>query len=331
MKNYDQIIRFLRKNVVYRKKPKQTILDWLNQYNDQLKFDKVFNEILKITKSIDKIYPINIASFCNKYLPNKIRIRSDQFLSKSRSCRLNDIFIIFSCVKIEHKKTYIVLTSNHFTNYTKSISSSNSFFTKDFTDLKNWANNVGEISKNEARVRGIGKTTTYLYWHGNENHIEKLSDYLGVLSQIENYAYYLKEKNKKNLRVKISKDTKMEIFNFYNNECALRQINKCITIESQINDNISKHIHHIVPLYYFYDQKIFDDKIINNKNNLILLCFKCHAMLSSHIKLERKKFLDYCLEFMKKANKFIDFQNYLWDDLHITIPILYKIYGVDYE
>ena len=328
--NYQEITNYLKKNVIYRKKMGQSTSKWFSFYHDQLKFDKVFNEILGIVKNVDKIFPVNIQSFSNKYFPQKIRIRSDLFLNKALSCRLNDIFIIFSCVRIEDKKTYIILSSNHFTNYTKSLNSSNSFFTKDFHDLINWANSNGAITKNETRIRGVGKATTYLYWHGNENHIEGLKDYLGVLSQIENYAYYLKSE-KSNSRIQVSIDKRNQIFNFYNNECALKKINKCLTMDSTINKNISKQIHHIVPISYFQDRKIFDDKIINNTNNLILLCFKCHQMLSSHVKHERKKFLDYCFDSMKRSNRFEDFQNYLWNDLHITIPILYKIYCVDYE
>lgn len=329
--NYQQITNYLKKNVIYRKKLGQSTSKWFSFYQDQLKFDNVFNEILKIVKNVDKIFPINVQSFSHKNFPTKIRIRSDLFLNKALSCRLNDIFIIFSCVRIEDKKTYIILTSNHFTHYTKSLNSSNSFFTKDFHDLINWANSNGEIEKNMTRIRGIGKTTTYLYWHGNENNIEGLKDYLGVLSQIENYTYYLKSKKIFTQHIQISIDKRNQIFNFYNNECALKKINKCLTMNSTINNDISKQIHHIVPISYFHDRRITDDKIINNTNNLILLCFKCHQMLSSRVKQERKNFLDYCFDSMRKNNKFNDFQNYLWNDVHITIPILYKIYGVDYE
>lgn len=329
--DYQGIVDYLRNNVIYRKKKGQSTSEWFTFYQKQLKFDSVFNEILRVVKNVDKIFPINIQSFCHTCFPQKIRIRSDLFLNKALSCKLNDIFIIFSCVKIEDKKTYIVLTSNHFTHYKKSLNSSNSFFTKDFNDLINWSNNNGEIAKNESRIKHIGKITTYLYWHGNENHIEGLKDYLSVLSQIENYAYYLKSKEITNHRIQIPIDKKNQILNFYNNECALKKNNKCLIMDSTTNNDICKQIHHIVPRYYFQDKKIFDDKIINNTNNLILLCFKCHQKLSSQVKQERKKFLDYCLESMKKNNIFNNFENYLWNDLHITIPILYKIYGVDYE
>ena len=48
--------------------------------------------------------------------------------------------------------------------------------------------------------------------------------------------------------------------------------------------------------------------------------------------IERKKYLDYCIDTLKKTNKFNEFQNYLLNMVHITIPILYQqVYGVNYE
>ena len=78
---------------------------------------------------------VNIHSFSNYHSPNKIRIRSDLFLRNAKKFILGDIFVIFACVNVDNVKTYVVITSNYFTSYSHSLTSSNSFFTKDFKDL----------------------------------------------------------------------------------------------------------------------------------------------------------------------------------------------------
>lgn len=329
MKNYSQITNYLKENVFYRKSRSQSNSDWYQFYKNELQNDKVFNEILK-TVNLDNIYPINMQSFSNIHSPNKVRIRSDLFLNNALKFRLNKIFVIFACVKINNIKTYIVITSNHFTSYSHSLTSSNSFFTKDFNELTKWSTQKGNYEINKRRKRGMGEIPTYIFWHGTENNIENLKEYLNVLKNVEESGYYCFRRTN-NSSPNIPLNVKQQVLNDYNNECGLKQINTCLTQSSDPN-HIATEIHHIVSRSYFEDNNITQSEIVNNLNNLILLCYKCHDKLTSRLKEERKKYLDYCIDTLKKTNKFNEFQNYLLNMVHITIPILYQqVYGVNYE
>ena len=156
MKNYSWITSYLRKNVIYRKNANQSNNDWLKFYENKLQNDKVFKEIIK-TVGLNNIYPVNIHSFSNYHSPNKIRIRSDLFLRNARKFILGDIFVIFACVNVDNVKTYVVITSNYFTSYSHSLTSSNSFFTKDFKDLIEWSKENGNYEVNRWRIKGIGE------------------------------------------------------------------------------------------------------------------------------------------------------------------------------
>lgn len=326
MKNYSWITNYLRKNVIYHKNANQSNDNWLKFYGNELQNDKVFNEILK-TVNLNNIYPVNMQSFSNYHWPNKIRIRSDLFLKNARQFKLNNIFVIFACVNVNNIKTYVVITSNYFTSYSHSLTSSNSFFTKNFEDLIKWSKEKGNYEVSRRRIRGVGEIPTYIFWHGNENNIENLKEYLNVLKVVEeNGYYYLKRSNSPSPSLPLN--VKEQVKNIYKNECGLKQTNNCLTQNSNSND-IALEIHHIVPRSYFEKNNITDSKIINNINNLIPLCWKCHDKLTTNSETERKKYLDYCLETLEKSNKLNDFQDYLLNMVHITIPILYKlIYGV---
>lgn len=329
MKNYSEITNYLKENVLYRKFKNQSNTDWYQSYENQLKNDKVFNEILK-TVDLDNIYPINIQSFANIHSPNKIRIRSDLFLAGAKRFKLNKIFVIFACINVNNIKTYVVITSNHFTSYSHSLSSSNSFFVKNFEDLKKWSNENGKYEINKRRVKGAGEIPVYIFWHGTENNIDNLKEYLNVLKNVEESGYYYLRRTN-NSSPQIPSNVRQQVLNNYRNECSLKYIDKCLTRNSNSND-VAKEIHHIVARQYFEDNNITDSKIVNNLNNLMLLCFKCHGKLTSSSDEDRKKYLDYCLDVLKKENKFNQFQDYLLNVVHITIPILYRcVYGVSYE
>ena len=217
-------------------------------------------------------------SFSNIHSPNKIRIRSDLFLNDAKKFKLNKIFVIFSCVRMNNIKTYVVITSNHFTSYSFSLSSSNSFFTKNFVDLKNWSYENGRYEINKRKIKDKGEIPTYIFWHGTENNIDNLKEYLNVLKNIQNSGYYcLRSTN--NSSPNIPLNIRQQVLKSYNNECALKQINTCLTQKSNPND-IKIEIHHIVLRSYFKDNNITQSEIVNNLNNLILLCFKCHNKLS---------------------------------------------------
>lgn len=327
MKNYSWITNYLRKNVIYRKNNNQSNDNWLKFYGDELKNDKVFREIIK-TVGLNNIYPVNIQSFSNYHSPNKIRIRSDLFLRNAKKFKLSDTFVIFACVNVNNVKTYVVITSNYFKSYSHSLTSSNSFFTKDFEDLIKWSKENANYEVSRRRIKGIGEIPTYIFWHGNENNIENLKEYLNVLKVVEeNGYYYLRRDNRTSPSIPLS--VQQQVRNNYNNECGLKYGNNCLTQNSNSSD-VFTEIHHIVPRSYFQENNITDSKIVNNINNLILLCFKCHDKLTSRFEIDRKKYLDYCLDILKKTNKFKYFENYLLNTVHITIPILYKlIYGLN--
>ena len=326
MSAYKNISNFLEKNVVYKRK-NETTEHWFNKYKNELKNDIVFQEILNLNIPLSNIFPINITSLCNYHCPEKIRIRSDLFLRKSIIDQLRETNIIFSCIKINGKKTYIILSSNYFSSYNKSIKSSNSFITKNFGDLSKWSKEQGDYYINERKTKR-NCIVTYILWHGNEDHIEHLHDYLFVLAKIPQYGYLNLSEKKNNSS--INSEIKKLICEFYSQKCALTCNNNCLT-QSSRNEDISKEIHHLVPREYFRKNNIHDTSIINDINNLMLLCYKCHDKLSSKNKNERKDFLNFCLNSLKANNKFNDFEHYLITKVYITIPILFKIYGVDYE
>ena len=153
---------------------------------------------------------------------------------------------------------------------------------------------------------------------------------MNVLKNVEESGYYyLRRIN--NSSPQIPLDIRQQVLNNWKNECGLKHIDKCLT-QNSIPDDIAKEIHHLVARQYFKDNNIIDSRIVNNLNNLILLCFKCHDKLTSSSDEDRKKYLDYLLDVLKKENKFYQFQDYLLNVVHITIPILYQcIYGVSYE
>ena len=329
-KNYSYVKDFIDNNICYKRSRKATTTEkWYSSYKSELDNDKVFSCIRKYF-DFKHIFPINMQSFCNKNNPSTFCLRSDIFLKLAIKKKLEDIYLIFSCVKVENVKTYIVITSNYFSDYPNSIQSSNSFFTKDIEDLKKWSKNKGDFFLNYRTSKKIGKTLTYICWHGNENNIDKLDNYLNVLVAIPQNGYGFFGKNDRNTNFNFSTKEKEEVYKKFNGKCALLSNNSCLTSRS-LNDDILKEIHHIVPRQFFRERKIEDIKIVNNINNLILLCHKCHDSLSSRDLSKRKKILENCLNVLKEKNQLTNFEDYLLNIVHITKPILYKIYGVKYD
>ena len=53
--------------------------------------------------------------------------------------------------------------------------------------------------------------------------------------------------------------------------------------------------------------------------------------MSDKQETEKRKYLGYLIESLKENHKINDFEDYIFNVLHITYPILYKIYGVEYN
>lgn len=308
-KSYYSIALFLKQNNIPKK---------------DLEKDFVYGEMIKCVGK-ENLFFCNWTSMSMHNDPTKIRLRNDNFLKLSKKEKLMKTFILFSIIKIENKKLYFVLSSNYFTNYSFSINSSNSFINKDISDLKKWVNEENKIRYWERNIKNKGKQPIYLFWTGtniNQNY-ESLITYLTTLSKIKstNYAIF----NKKEIHFSLSKTNKDIVNTKYDNLCALLKNYKCLTIPHS-NKHTYKEFHHIVPKEWFIENKIFNKDIINDPNNIILLCKKCHIKQRSD-----PKYLEYVIDSIKKHNLYSDFINYLYNKVNITLPILYKIYGLSYE
>lgn len=326
--NYSHITSFFEENVVFRKpKSVRNTAQWYKMYKNELEKDPVFLKI-KNAVGISNIFYKNLESFSHPDYKTKFRLRSDLFLKTALKHKLDKTFVLFSCVRINGIKTYIVLTSNYFSKYPNKTSSSNSFLTKEFDELKKWSTEEGGYVLNERKTKR-SNVVTYIFWHGNENNLQSLDTYLNILSIIprEGYAYVRKAQPGDPAIPKTTADLIRKIYNY---ECAFKLPHSCLT-QNSFNNDISKEIHHIVTREFFRDQKITNSKIVNNKNNLVLLCFKCHDKLSSKNKFVRKKYLSELLDILKQRDLYVDFEKYLLNDVKITIPLLYKMYGVSYD
>jgi hypothetical protein len=112
----------------------------------------------------------------------------------------------------------------------------------------------------------------------------------------------------------------------YTNLCALMSVGHCLT--NTTNPNNPKEHHHIVPKNWFYSQNITDTQIVNNINNLILLCNPCHDKQTDRNINTRRMYFNYLLDSLRQLNYYDDFLQYLNDDVHLTLPLLERIYGL---
>ncbi len=327
--NYSHITDFFEKNVCYRKKTGWNNEKWFNEYKSELLADPVFTQIYEaVNHNLEKIFPVNFQSFSNPGTPTKIRLRSDGFLKCSKQWKLYDTFILFSCVKVNNVKTYVVLTSNYFANYSFSIRSSNSFFTKEFSDLQEWSSSPDGITVHQRRASRTS-VTTFIYWHGTFDEHSSLSGYMNLLSSIPQNGYSFVARSL-NRGPSIPRRNREMIREIYDNSCAFKIVNSCSTYRSR-NEDILKHIHHIIPREFFNDHEIYDGEIINNLNNLILLCYRCHEDVHSRNVTTRSEAFENIISVLKEENKFNDFLQYLTQTVHITLPLLYNVYGLDFD
>lgn len=322
-KPYYQTAKFLKDNSVSKK----TLI------NER---DKVWNLVTKVIPE-DHIFYHNWTSFSNIHSePTAIRIRDDKFLVKTLENKLRDTFAIFSCIKINGTKLYFVMTSNYFTNYCYKTTSSNSFICWDLKDLYEWVKNPDQIIQSERRVKRKGDQPIYQFWVGTDKveDFEQLKQYLEILSHIRTTNYSILNRYVQDeARVSIPKDVSDGVKFRYDGICALLKNHKCeySNENPSVFTKVKRHEHHIVPRKWFDTCSTKKVKFVNNSNNLILLCNNCHDKLHGKDPLARKHTLDSIIECMKQINIYDNFVNYLQNDLNITLPILYRIYGVDYD
>ena len=307
--------------------------NWYTIYKDQLNNDPVFKLILQSGIEICNVYPGNWKSMCMNSRPSDIRLRpagEEEFLNNCIQFKLNKTLIVFSCIKIDDVKVYFICSSNHFSEYFHKPDVGNSFIRMDISELESFKEEPNQIRNHTRRVKNKGDQSIYQFWTGTDKdtNYSSLLAYVQILTKIQSCNYAVLNRINIPTRKSIPNSIRTKVCDLWNNKCSLTFINKCLR---QNNIDFDIEIHHVVPWQWFLENKYIDNNIANNINNLVPLCRPCHDKMSDKQETEKRKYLGYLIESLKENHKINDFEDYIFNVLHITYPILYKIYGVEYN
>lgn len=323
-KSYDETKLQLKNMLISKEEFKNTNLyKMIHQNDNELAF-------------FDYLY-VSIQSMSNQKNPSHLRIRSDKFLQLAKL--KHECLLISSYRNSNGKITHLILSSLWFFNYEKSINSSNSFVTFDFSRLEAFT-----------KYHGL----QYKIWRGKVKYIilSVLDDEIDLdeITKVriewkffQNNPDYLIKKDKilESYDPVIKDETKSLLLDKHNFSCALNNFNNNIcrtkidwiktkkAIENT-NLNLPLDFHHFIPRSFFKNKlenntrsesnskNYLDWEKIHSKDNVIPLCKLCHQSIHNKDKNLVTDTFNYIIQMKKEQNDYNSFVQYYKSNKYLS-------------